>query len=130
MLGWVDNNPIYDNRIVIAPSHLKHDRIDTHFIFEQHIYEGFHSGYHALQLAQYLGFNEIYLIGYDYYDVCGKLHYYEGLHNTEITEKEKEAINSSFHKWIKDFDKIDWSADIYNCNPDSLLTKFQYKEVN
>lgn len=130
MLEWFNRFTINDNRILIAPSHFSNARIDAYYEYENHIYEGFHTGYHALQVAQYLGFEEIYLIGYDYYDVCGKLHYYEGKYETEITEKEKEAINSSFYKWIKDFDKIDWDSDIYNCNPDSLLTKFPYKEVD
>jgi hypothetical protein len=129
-LTWINEHPITDDRILIAPFHLGHTRIDALYEYEKHIYEGFSTGYHALQVAQYLGFNEIYLIGFDYYDVCGKLHYYEGEYDTKITKKEKEAINSSFHKWIKDFDKIDWIADIYNCNPDSKLKKFQYKEVN
>ena len=39
---------------------------------------GFHSGYYALQIAQIMGFDSIYLIGFDYKENDGKLHYYEG----------------------------------------------------
>jgi hypothetical protein len=128
-IQWINRYTIDDDRVLIAPFHLSHDRIDYYYEFEKDIYEGFHTGYHALQMAQYLGFEEIYLIGYDYYDIDNKLHYYEGKHGTEITDKEKIAVRNSFNKWLKDFDKIEWFAKIYNCNPDSRLKKFKFKEV-
>ena len=122
-------NPINDSRILIGPKHIDFYRTDYYYEFENHIYEGYHSGYHALQIAQLLGFTEIYLIGYDYYEDT-LLHYYEGNGLTEITENEKQSIRTSFKKWIDDFDKIKWNAKIYNCNQKSKLKKFNYQEVN
>jgi hypothetical protein len=126
---WAEQNPINGGRFLIGPKHINFYRMDYYYEFEKHIYEGFHSGYHALQVAQFLGFEEIYLIGYDYYEE-NLLHYYEGKYNTEITQNEKNAIKASFHKWIEDFNKIKWIPKIYNCNPKSKLKKFIYQEVN
>jgi hypothetical protein len=126
---WTIENPKYYHGILIGPKHIDYDKKDYSYEFENHIYEGFHSGYHALQIAQYLGFTEIYLIGFDYYE-DGVLHYYEGNETTEITEKEKLAIKGSFNKWMNDFNKIKWTANIYNCNPKSKLKNFIYQEVN
>lgn len=122
--------PIEDNRILIGPKHIDFDRTNFNYEFEEDIYEGFHTGYHALQIAQYLGFDEIYLIGYDYYEQNNKVHYYEDNGITEITDREKNAIRTSFQKWIEDFNKINWTAKIYNCNPESNLKKFNFKEVS
>ncbi len=126
---WTTENMIKDRRILIGPWHIDFDRTDYYYEFENHIYEGFHTGYHALQIAQLLGFEKIYLIGYDYYE-SGLLHYYENNDSTEITELEKQSIRNSFTKWINDFNKIKWNAKIYNCNPKSELKKFIYQEVN
>jgi hypothetical protein len=127
-IEWIKKYPLEDARCLIGPRHLIYDRVDFYYDFGEHINEGFHTGYHALQIAELLGFEEIYLIGFDY-NSNGKAHYYEGLYNTEITELEKKAVKSSFGKWLKDFNKREWKAKIYNCNPDSGLKKFTFKEV-
>ena len=129
-LEWIVNHPIKDARILIGAKGNEADRMDYYYDYSDGISEGFHSGYHALQIAELLGFDEIYLIGYDYYEANNKLHYYEGQFDTEITEAEKNGIRKLFNKWLKDFDRHKWTAKIYNCNPNSRLKKFPYKEVS
>lgn len=127
-LEWMKENPLKDGRVLIGEKHREDERIDYYYDFMDGVSEGFHTGFHALQIAETLGFEEIYLIGYDYYET-DKLHYYEGKFNTEITNAEKNGIRSLFNKWVKDFDRYKWKAKIFNCNPKSNLKKFVYKEV-
>jgi len=104
------------------------DGADYFFTFDD-IREGFHTGYYALQIAEYLGFKKIYLIGYDYCaDENGRLHYYEGNGLIDITDQEKSLYNKELNKglWLKDFDHNIWDAEIYNCNPKSKLKKFKF----
>lgn len=129
-LEWISEHPIKDARVLIGNKERSSGRMDFYFDFENGISEGFHTGYHALQIAEMLGFEEIYLIGFDYYEVKNKIHYYEGYFDTKITEAEKNGIRSLLNKWVKDFDRHKWTAKIYNCNPNSKLKKFPYKEVS
>ena len=79
-----------------------------------------------------LGFEEIYLIGFDYsQNRKGKLHYYEGNGKVGITMQEKALYLRELAKglWIKDYNRVDWNAKIYNCNPESALKKFKYKSI-
>jgi len=129
-LEWIDKHPIEDGRVLIGPILSEHKRVDYYYSFLRGISEGRHTGYVALQIAELLGFDEIYLVGYDYYeDENGLLHYYEGRFDTEITPAEKNGIRRLLKNWIDDFDRHRWSAKIYNCNPKSKLKKFPFKEV-
>jgi len=127
---WIRDHPIQDARILIGNKERKDGRMDYYFDFMDSVSEGFHTGYHALQIAELLGFDEVYLVGFDYYEEDGKIHYYEGEHGTEITDAEKAGMRKLLDKWVVDFDKHKWKAMIYNCNPKSKLKKFPYKEVN
>jgi len=126
-LKWIDRYPITDDRVLI--SQLKDDRVDYNFVFDREVGWSRHSGCTALQIAQYIGFDNIYLIGYDYY-VSDKIHYYEGKYNTEITKAESKAIVSMLNKWVDDFDRFKWTANITNLNPKSKLKKFKCEELN
>jgi hypothetical protein len=129
-LEWLDDHPLKDARVLIGAKGNNHGRIDYYYDFLDGVSEGRHTGYHALQIAEMLGFQEIFLIGFDYHEgKKGKLHYYEGEFGTEITRQEKDGIWRLFPEWLKDFDRHKWEADIYNVNPDSKLKKFPYKEV-
>ncbi len=105
-------------------------RTDYYFNWDI-IREGFHTGFYALQIAEFIGFKEIYLVGYDYYSEGGRIYYFENEDDFEITEVERDMLLSIFEskRLQDDFDKIDWKAKIYNCNPKTELKKFPIKLI-
>ena len=122
---------IPENCKVIGYQRFHSERTDYIFNFNE-IQMGFHSGFYALQIAELLGFSEIYLIGYDYcYGDDGKLHYYEGNGKVGITDGEKSLYSKEMNKglWLKDFEHKNWRVPIFNCNPDSCLNKFEFKSL-
>jgi hypothetical protein len=82
--------------------------------------------YYALQLAQTMGYDEAYLIGVDMKpSATGRIRY---LGDDKITAAHrKEYIEKDFQNMISCFDKIAWTMPIYNCNPQSALTKFPHR---
>ena len=68
------------------------------------------SGIAALNLAILKGYKTIYLLGYDMYG--------SNYHDTE------KVPFAGSEKLIERFEKFKGMADIYNCNPDSLITAF------
>jgi len=125
---WLERNPIPEETILIGLE--SHATKRTDYFFNWNIItEGFHTGFYALQIAEYLGFREIYLVGYDYYAKGERIYYFDSEPDFEITEVEKDMMLSVFDskRLQDDFDKIDWKAKIYNCNPKSELKKFPIK---
>jgi len=122
-----------ESTVLIGQERFAFERTNYVFNFNEDLYKGFHTGFYALQIAQLLGFKEIYLIGYDYNQniKSGKLHYYEGNGKVGITGQEKKLYLHEIAKgrWFKDFNHVDWTAKIYNCNPKSALNKFEYKLI-
>lgn len=125
-LRWLEGHPIGDGIQLVGWRGNTCDRTDYWYHWEEHFYQGFHSGYTGLQFCQYLGYDRIFLIGFDYHDTEKGLHYYEGQYDTQITELEKRTIKSNMDKWLSDFDRAVWTAEIINLNPDSRLKKFNF----
>lgn len=94
-------------------------RTDYYFIQNDIILPGTHTGFVALQIAdKILNPDKIFLIGYDYHDDNGKIHYY----NDGLTELQKHRYCSAFKGMLDDFKKVEWNKDrIINLNPKSLL---------
>jgi len=118
----------YTDEIIIG---FKDDPVD--FYFDDSIKLGDHSGFRALQIATLvMGYDETYLIGYDYYDDGEQVHYFgDEMHKYKLgwddfflNRKERYKI------WLSDFDTIDWSDhDIYNCNSKSELKLFEFRSI-
>ena len=127
--AWTVRYPIQDDRVLIGFESKTFPRMDYFFNWRD-LVEGFHTGFYALQIAELIGFKKIYLVGYDYYTEKGKIHYYDGQHGTSITDAEKRMYLRVLltDRLLRDFDRIDWNAEIYNCNPKSKLKKFQFQE--
>jgi len=127
---WTEDHPIQDGTILIGLGSKIFERTDYYFNWND-VVEGFHTGFYALQIAELLGFEEIYLLGYDYYMKNGKLHYYDGKFGTSITRAERKMYSRVMNsdRLLKDFDRIKWKARIYNCNPESRLKKFQFRRL-
>ena len=128
-IEWNKKYPIEDHIVLISHEKKSCERTDFSYDWDD-IVEGFHTGFYALQVAVQLGFTEIYLIGFDYYDDNGKLHYYEGKFNTSLLPIERKFFLRQLHsgRLIADFDRIDWPVKIYNCNTKSQLKRFDFKK--
>ena len=107
----------------------KEDKVD--YYFNDLIYMGDHTGVRALQCAQIMGYKEIYLIGYDYYDIDGIIHYFgDTIHKMWLGwEGFYRNRKEKFRTFIKDFDNVEWRNNIYNCNKKSKLIKFPFKRI-
>ena len=77
---------------------------------------GMLSGLAALNIALLKGYREIYLMGYD---MCGS-----NYHDTQ------DVSFANNEKLIHKFDLFKGMADIYNCNPDSMITAFPYRHLS
>lgn len=82
------------------------------------------TGFHALQFADRIfGFEQIYLVGYDYTHNGLTYHHDEEESDPEKLEKfEKWSINIVLGRYAN----IDWRHKIYNCSKDSALDMFEY----
>lgn len=84
------------------------------------------TGYHALQIAdKIMKFSEIYLIGFDY--TCDLTTY----HFNEITTSLKKIYRFLKHSItvVQRYHMKGWQGDIYNCNEQSALKAFKYKNI-
>jgi len=108
----------------------RHNHIDytvercTHYHDYKDIVFG-DSGFHCLQFADRIfGFNNIYLLGYDYYTGDTTYHYNE-------SQSDETAMNR-FKTWsiaevLPKYNNIEWVNSIYNCSHESALRLFPYK---
>ena len=96
-LEWLKDHKI-DNQAVLVGFWKKVCSRTNYFFDFNIIREGFHTGFYALQIAQFLGFEEIYLVGFDYYIENDKAHYYENESSVGITDAEKKNVYSAVRK--------------------------------
>ena len=83
------------------------------------------SGYHALQLAdRVFRFKNIYLAGYDYSTKEKTYHFDESESDTRKMEK---FIRHSIGKVRKQYETMHINNNVYNCNPDSKINRFNFK---
>jgi hypothetical protein len=107
-----------DGRIVIGasgnPEYLFSPGSDTH--------KRRHTGAYAVDIAQRIGYEKIYLIGYDYdKGDNGRYHTYQDNHETNNENK--------MNLFLSDFDNMNYGYDnIFNLNPNSRLKKFPFAE--
>jgi len=84
------------------------------------------SGARAIYLSQYLGYNEILLIGFDFIPHTSK--------NYMVQQKEIDNpsdINKSLQVQMDCFQHIDWiHNNVFQTNKDSRLTYFKQEQLN
>jgi hypothetical protein len=100
------------------------DRCNYHYNTTSDVEYG-DSGYMSLQLVdKVFNFNDIFLIGYDYKVKNNSYH-----HNETVSDDKKinGFVRTSIERVLPRYDTISWSNNIYNCNKDSNLKKFEYK---
>jgi hypothetical protein len=101
-------------------------RMDYWFNEEQIRMDGCTTVYYALQIAQLMGFREIYLIGVDLKTSGSGQVRYIGDHHLTDAEK-KEYVEKNFNAMDACFYKIKWTTPIFNCNPESALRAFPHR---
>ncbi|MFX0132488.1 MAG: hypothetical protein ACFFDN_02460 [Candidatus Hodarchaeota archaeon] len=87
------------------------------------------SGARAIYLAQYMGFENIYLIGFDF------IPHKKGDENIYPMERESihykdnpSGVHTGLKNQLKCFDNVKWiHTNIYQTNTNSLLINFEYK---
>jgi hypothetical protein len=126
--NWYKNheNGIPDSTILIG---FKHNKID-HVCKRCNYYYNYNdilfgdTGFHSLQMADRLfNFNDIYLIGYDYYTLEASYHW------DEKESETKAMVNFKTHSVNKVrlmYDKQEWRNSIYNCSLKSKLKTFSH----
>lgn len=78
----------------------------------------------ALHSAILLGGNPIYLLGFDYYEDNGR-------HFDEYDEsKNKPVLYDVSLEGVQHISRQEWVPQIYNCNPNSLLTAFPFVDID
>lgn len=93
---------------------------------EQGLFNGSNSGLTAINLAEILGANPIYLLGFDMKDADGKNQYHDVY---PPGWKQPSKVYQSFimaFKRVRGFMK----SEIYNCTPNSALDCFDYKPIS
>jgi hypothetical protein len=141
---WYD---IYEHREKVI-AFKNNAGISTDFTYTKHDIEILsHTGSLALQIAYKMGFDNIYLAGYDYYvnehrhyysdSGCNvdevkaaKYHYYKytimgGEKKEEREKKQYEASIVNPSGAIRDFDSLNYK-NVYNLNPKSNLKKYRF----
>lgn len=78
---------------------------------------GILSGFFAISLALVLGYDEIYLLGFDGGEVDGKLH-----HHDMSIDKDKFSLRNKEYEPFR-------GKPIYNLSPDSKITVFDKKRL-
>lgn len=122
---FIEKNGLLDDIILISPKSTACARTDFYFDETTVRLTGSTTVYYALQIAQIMGYKNVYMIGVDMKpSENGTIRY---LGDDKITPAHrKEYIEKDFDNMIKCFDNISWTLPIYNCNADSALTKFPY----
>ena len=96
------------------------ERCDYYYSYDDMVFGD--SGFHALQFAdRILNFSHIYLIGFDYETTEKSYHHNEDVSDPKMMKKFKTW---SIGKVLKEYDKIKWANEIYNCNKNSKLEVF------
>jgi hypothetical protein len=82
------------------------------------------SGFHCLQFADRIfNFNDIYLIGFDYYTLDASYHWNEKESETQAMVRFKTHSINKVRLMYNDFS---WANNIYNCSEKSKLKTFTY----
>jgi hypothetical protein len=85
------------------------------------------TGFYALWFCdKVFQFSNIYIIGYDYKTNGKSYHWYEEESNKDLLDR---FHIHSIEKVKKVYYRHDWNNKIYNCNPNSALTLFEYKKL-
>lgn len=91
---------------------------------EEGIYTGYTISYFALQLAVYMGFNEIVFLGLDLKHDQGNTHFFgSDYHSRDHEKTEFPKMNRMLSYAAKILQESD--VKIFNCSPDSTLTCFK-----
>jgi len=130
-------------QLILLPSCPKY--LGQHDSWKQGFYTGVLTGLFTLTVAIALGFEEIYLLGFDGHAINGKTHHYQGLYgygmfvnddgkprtgmgvksngmyNTSVFNKDKKRFNQDF--WDKYKPELN-RVKIYNVSPTSKIETF------
>lgn len=100
----------------------------VNYYFDNSIITGDHTGFRALQIADKI-YKKIYLIGFDYYEKDGRCHYFgDDIHKMNPTWNTFYPNRKKVWKQqVAEFDQIEWTSEIYNCNKDSMLKRFPHE---
>jgi len=113
----------HDRRIVIGPVARECAIRDVYFTVGIDCIHCGHSGAMALQLAQFMGFESIYLAGYDYKPTKAGTDY--------CYDEKKTCIygNAGTVKaYLADFDRFGIRGNVFNLNHDSLLRTIKFAD--
>lgn len=93
------------------------------------IYSGYTISYFALQLAVYMGFEEIYFLGLDLKNTKQNTHFFgRDFASVDHDKGEYQKMKNSFDE-IAPILKMK-GISVYNCSPDSELKCFPYVDYN
>lgn len=122
---FIVKNGLREGIILITYKDNACDRVDYFYDKSTVQMDGATTVYYALQIGEILGYREQYLIGVDMQPGASGQIRYVGDHKITPFDR-KEYIEKNFKAMIASFDKREWKTPIFNCNPNSKLTKFPY----
>ena len=96
---------------------------------ERGIYSGYTTTYFALQIALFMGFREIYLLGLDLAATPERSHFFG---NRPLQDRNRpevyEKMHRAFEQAAPELDRL--GAKVYNCSPVSRLKRFPFRTLN
>jgi hypothetical protein len=113
-----------DNRKLIGNIENLEGQADYSFSQYKNVFTCLHTGAYAVQVAKIMGYDKIYLIGFDYTRYPdGKDYYYKK--RSQYTYKDS---GGRVQKFIEDFNKLK-AKNVWQLNPDSKLKKYPTETI-
>ena len=96
---------------------------------ERGIYSGYTTTYFALQIAVFMGFRRIYLLGLDLAATADRSHFFG---NRPLQDRDRpevyEKMQRSFEQAAPELERL--GVEVYNCSPVSRLKRFPFRSLD